>query len=88
MMSGPRVYEGTMPEIVEQLRNSSLTGRYRVIVVSGDEGEFDGSRAGETLLERLQGRVGRFDFGDANLSEDTGRKFADLLAERHRAGRE
>lgn len=42
---------------------------------------------GPTLVERLEGRLGSFDSGDADLSEDTERKFADLLAETHRKER-
>jgi hypothetical protein len=84
-MPQPQVYEGTAEEIAQQIRDGNLTGRYRAIVVPEIDSEFNGDeQAGETLLERLKGRVGRFDFGDANLSEDTGRKFTALLAEKYR----
>ena len=83
-MIAPQVYEGTAEEIAEQLRVSKLTGRLRAVVMP-ENGAGDNStlEQGETLAERLKGRVGRFDFGDANLSEDTGKKFADLLVEEY-----
>lgn len=86
-MTQPQVYEGTAEEIAAQLRVSNLMGKLRAIIVPEIGLETDGGEAlGETLAERLQGRVGRFDFGDANLSEDTGRKFTDLIVEKHRTG--
>ncbi len=88
-MAQPQVYEGTAEEIAEQLRDSKLTGRYRAILVPEDGAELNGNEeTGETLLERLKGRVGRFDFGGVNLSEDTGQKFTELLAEKHRKGQD
>jgi hypothetical protein len=84
-MSRPQVYEGTAEEIATQLRESKLTGRFRAILVPENGVDGNGNQeAGETLLERLKGRVGRFDFGGVNLSEDTGRKFTELLVEKHR----
>jgi len=40
-----------------------------------------------SLAELFAGRVGRFHFGDANLSQDSGKKFAALMAEKKRRGR-
>ena len=86
-MTSPQVYEGTAEEIANQLRRSNTTGRLRAIVVPENGVGTQGAKElEETLAERLKGRVGRFDFGDANLSEDTGKKFADLLVEKHRKG--
>jgi len=86
-MARLQVYEGTADEIAEQIRTGKLVGRYRAIVMPENESDLiRDENPGETLLERLKGRVGRFDFGDANLSEDTGRKFADLLVEKGREG--
>lgn len=86
-MVQPQVYEGTAEEIAAQLRNSKLTGRFRAILVPEGSAELNGNQeAGQTLLERLEGRVGQFDFGGVNLSEDTGRKFTEILVEKHRKG--
>jgi hypothetical protein len=86
-MALAHIYEGTAEEIAEQLRGSNLTGKLRATVVPENGAEIEGKGApGVTLAERLKGRVGLFDFGDANLSEDTGRKFSELLAEKHRKG--
>jgi hypothetical protein len=88
-MPQPQVYEGTAEEIARQIRDGNLSGRYRAIVVPEIDSESDGGEGvGETLLERLKGRVGNFDFGGANLSEDTGHKFTALLAEKHSKGQE
>jgi hypothetical protein len=84
-MTQPHVYEGTAEEIAEQLRGSNLAGKLRAIVVPEYVLETNGKEEREeTLAERVKGRVGLFDFGEANLSEDTGRKFAELLVEKHR----
>jgi prevent-host-death family protein len=40
-----------------------------------------------SLAELFAGRVGRFHFGDANLSQESGKKFAALMAEKKRQGR-
>lgn len=86
-MTQPQIYEGTAEQIAEQLRESNLTGKLRAIVIPENGLETNDTAAfTETLAERLKGRVGRFDFGEAHLSEDTGRKFADLLVEKHRKG--
>ena len=82
-MIQPQIYEGTAEEIAQQLRVSNLIGRFKAIVVpENGTGEDKSGDLEGTLAERLEGRVGRFDFGDANLSEDTGEKFADLLVEK------
>jgi hypothetical protein len=86
-MTPLQVYEGTADEIADQLRADKLTGRLRAIVMPEVESKSGGNEDnGATLLERLQGRVGRFDFGEVHLSEDTGRKFAALLDEKYRKG--
>lgn len=84
-MISPRIYEGTAEEIAHQIQRSNITGRLRAILVSEDS-ILTPEDLPETLAERLKGRVGRFDFGDANLSEDTGKKFAEILAEKHAKG--
>ena len=43
---------------------------------------------GINLAEALKGYIGTAHFGEANLSEETGKKFAHLLAEKHRTGQE
>ena len=84
-MVQPQIFEGTADEIAEQIRSGNLTGRLRAIVLPEDASGLSGGEGiTETLLERLKGRVGRFDLGGANLSEDTGRKFAEMLVEKHR----
>lgn len=81
-MAIQRIYAGTAEEIAEQLRVSNLSGQLRAIIVPEVTEKIEATDQEQTLAERLKGRVGRFDFGDANLSVDTGRKFADLLVEK------
>lgn len=83
-MAAPHVYRGTAEEIATQIGLSQLPGKLRAVIVS--ENGTEPKRTGEpeaTLAERLKGRVGRFDFGDAHLSEKTGKKFTDLLVASH-----
>ncbi len=83
-MATPHVYRGTAEEIVTQIRLSQLSGKLRAVIMPENGVEPDQTEIpNATLAERLQGRVGRFDFGDAHLSEKTGEKFADLLLESH-----
>jgi len=84
-MIRPYVYEGTAEEIADKIRQSKLVGKFRAIVTPEDGFPANGSEEPvQTLADRLKGRVGLCDFGDANLSENTGRKFAEILDEKHR----
>lgn len=86
-MAQPQIYEGTAEEIADLLRESKLAGKLRAIIVPENGLQpANEEETGPTLADRLKGRVGLFDFGDANLSEDTSRKFTELLVEKHRNG--
>lgn len=83
-MAQPKVYEGTWKELsvhAEEFRD--LPKLTLIVPAPTEKGVETNGKAAVTLAERLKGRVGLFDFGDANLSEDTGRKFTELLVEKH-----
>lgn len=68
-MNEPQGIEGTREELEEQLQRFPKEQRFRLIILpplseqNGDEGP--------TLAERFAGRVGRFSFDPADLSERT-----------------
>lgn len=39
-----------------------------------------------SLYDRMKGHIGRFDFGNANLSQNTSEKFIEILEEKRRQG--
>lgn len=77
--------EGTRDELQEQLQSFPKDQRFRLTPLpsSKDEGE----QEEPSLAELFAGRAGRFHFGDANLSQDTGKKFSELMAEKKWKGR-
>jgi len=54
-----------------------------LVVPGDDEGQADEALKNVNLAEALKGWTGLVSFEPADLSEDTGKKFADLLAEKH-----
>ena len=80
----PKMIEGTGEELQVYLRRTPRD-RFRLIRISEEAPNSDGDdQTDRSLAEALQGYIGSASFGDANLSEDTGRKFARLLVEKHR----
>ena len=84
-MTQPITIEGTGEEIMDFLKLAPR-GRYRITRLSEAEAPAsDGNGSvGQSLAEALQGYIGTADFGDANLSTDTGKKFAQMLEEKRR----
>ncbi|MCW3055788.1 MAG: hypothetical protein JWN14_4958 [Chthonomonadales bacterium] len=80
-MAKRKVYEGTWAEIsahAEELqRYTKLT-----LIIPADE-ENTPVNTAMNLAEALKGYIGTASFGEANLSEDTGKKFARLLVEKY-----
>ncbi len=82
-MAQTKVYEGTWEELSTHAEEFRGLPKLWLIVPAPTQNNIEApveSEPGVTLAERLAGRVGLFDFGDAHLSEDTGRKFTELLA--------
>ena len=86
-MVDTRTFEGSREEIAEQLQAFPEDQRFRVtpLPLPGEEDSASENEPG--LAELFAGRVGRFNFGAANLSQDSGGKFAALIAEKKRCGR-
>ena len=80
-MNEPQVIEGTREEVGEKLQLFPKEQRFRLIALplpdeqNGDEGP--------TLAERFAGRVGRFSFEPADLSERTEEYYGELLKKKY-----
>ena len=68
-MSEVAIIEGTREEVVAQLQHFSEEQRFRLIALSLPDGQDEGKEP--TLAERFVGRIGRFSFAPADLSERT-----------------
>jgi hypothetical protein len=79
--------EGTREEVEERLQAFPKEQRFRLSVLPLSEESVEASHEEPSLAELFAGRTGRFHFGDANLSQDSGKKFAALLAEKKRKNR-
>jgi hypothetical protein len=83
-MAQPKMIEGTGEELQDYLRQAPLD-RYRLIRISEVHLASNGDGPNkQSLAEALQDYIGLASFGETNLSEDTGKKFAKLLVEKHR----
>ena len=82
-MAQPTVIEGTGDELLDYLKQAPHD-RYRLIRISAVEATENGDRQNLSLAEALRGYIGSAHFGDANLSQDTGKKFTQLLVEKRR----
>ena len=76
-MDEPLVIEGTREEVEEQLQLFPKGRRFRLIPLPQPD-EHNGNEE-PTLAERFAGRVGRFSFEPADLSERTEEYYGDLL---------
>lgn len=76
-----RVLEGTWEEIA--LHAAELSGR-RVRLTILTDGESENTVAPETLDKMLKGRVGKVNFQPSNVSENTGKAFTDIVAEKYK----
>lgn len=83
--------EGTYEELLAMLASFPREQRFRLIPLTPVQEESNEEKGDVTeepsLAELFAGRVGRFHFGEANLSQKSGSKFADLMAEKKRKGR-
>lgn len=76
-----QVIEGTREEVGEQLRRFPKEQRFRLIALPPlDEQDEDN---GPTLAERFAGRVGRFSFEPADLSERAEEYYGELLKKKY-----
>ncbi len=82
-MAKRKVYEGTWEELATHA--DELRGCSKLTLIVSDEADARNDTADTSinLAEALKDYVGAAHFGDANLSEDTGKKFASILAAKH-----
>jgi hypothetical protein len=82
-MIQPQVIQGSWEEIAahaEELKDRQDL----LLIVPARQAEQDGSHPSENLLEAMKDFIGASHYGEAHLSENTGKKFAKLLADKHR----
>ena len=82
-MAQPHLIQGSWEELCA--RADEFKGRNDLLLIIPGEAEAKngGAKASMSLAEALKGRTGVVSFEPTDLSEDTGKKFADLLAEKH-----
>ena len=73
--------EGTREELEEQLQAFPKEQRFRLSALPQLEEGNEATAEEPSLAELFAGRTGRFHFGDANLSQNTGKKFTALMTE-------
>lgn len=83
-MAQPQLIQGSWKEL--SARADEFKDRNDLLlIVPGDAAPKNGThKEGMTLAEALQGKTGMVSFEPTDLSEDTGKKFTDLLVEKHK----
>ena len=82
-----QVIQGSWEDIVAHAEE--LKGRSDLLLIVPAEGTgLNGKEAPINLLDVMKDYIGSADYGDANLSVNTGEKFSKLLAEKYRKGQE
>ncbi len=82
-MSNAQVFQGTWEEIASHA--AELSGRDDlVLIVPAHPASGAPLQSPMDLAEQMKDYIGSIDLGDANLSENTGEKFAQLLVQSHR----
>ncbi len=79
-MSQPQLIQGSWATIAEHAQE--LMDRDDLMLIVPGSRDVDSTqlvKEGMTLAEALKGRTGLVSFEPSDLSEDTGRKFTDLL---------
>ena len=72
--------KGTSADVVT---NDVIRERFAVAGQQSGDNDSEAPPSG-TLLDRFSKHIGTIDTGGANLSVDTGKRFADLLVEKYR----
>ena len=85
-MSNAQVIQGTWEEIASHA--TELSGRDDlVLIVPAHHAVGAHVESPMNLAEQMKDYIGSIDLGDANLSENTGEKFTQLLVQAHRRDR-
>ena len=87
-MAQPQLIQGSWEEL--GARSNEFKDRDDLLLIIPGEAEAKNGdvKEGMSLAEALRGRTGLVSFEPTDLSEDTGKKFADLLVEKHRKERQ
>ena len=86
-MAEAQTIEGTCEELQERLQSFPKEQRFRLIPLPHTQEVNSTAREEVSLAELFAGRVGRFHFGNANLSQSSGEMFAALMAAKKQKGR-
>ncbi len=76
-MSETAIIEGTREEVAAQLQRFPEEQRFRLIALPFSNGQKEDGEP--TLADRFAGRIGRFSFDPADLSERTEEYYGELL---------
>lgn len=87
-MVQPLVIQGSWEEISARAEEFKDRDDLLLIVPGALEAKIGSVKEGMSLAEALKGRTGLVSFEPSDLSEDTGKKFANLLAEKHGKGQQ
>ena len=77
-----QILEGTWEEIA--LHAAELSGRRVRLTILTEQQSENAVTPEETLDKMLLGRVGKVNFQPSNLSENTGKAFTDIVAEKYK----
>ena len=85
-MNEPQVIEGTREEVGEQLKLFPKEQRFRLIALPQPDKQNKDEEP--TLAERFAGRVGRFSFEPADLSERNEEYYGELVKKKYSTEKE
>src|SRR2546423_2431256 len=80
-MAESQIIQGSWEDIVA--RADEFRGRDDLMLIVPATSQHIGDRATQSLADAMKDYIGSVHLGDANLSENTGQKFANLLAENY-----
>lgn len=80
----PQLIQGSWAELSARAEGYKDRNDLLLIIPGDAATEENKAKDGMTLAEALKGRTGLVSFEPSDLSEDTGRKYAALLAEKYR----
>ena len=81
-MARAQIFGGAWEEIASHA--ARFKGRNDLLLIVPEQQPTESEEAPPSLAEAMKDYIGSFNFGEANLSENSGEKFAHLLAEKQR----
>jgi len=80
-MAKPQVFQGSWDELSARAEGYKDRSDLTLIIPGEDDEKQAARREPQTLAEALSGKIGLVSFDPPDLSQDTGKRFAALLAE-------